>query len=284
MKPAFESVHTSGNTSFVVRKFKEKAFSAPFHYHPEFELTWIVQGNGKRYVGTHMQNYTAGDLVMLGANVPHCWKTTGSPETDSVSIVVHFRKDFLGAAFFHAPEMNQVLQLLQRSNEGLHFTGNTAYLEQQLKTLLTEKNAAKKLLLLLGLLQLLSAHDSYEVLQQQTLYADLSVTDKERINRVLAYIVAHFQEAVALPDAAALVNMSTHAFCKYFKRITRKTFVEAVNDYRVDFAVKQLVETDKSIAEIGFESGFNDISNFHKTFKSRLSRSPLNYRNTFKMD
>src|ERR1700759_430932 len=100
MKPAFEAVKTSTSHSFLVRKFTERRFSAPYHYHPEYELTLIVKGAGKRFVGSHMQDYAAGDLFLLGENLPHCWKSTEEAPEDSVSIVVHFRKDFAGELFF----------------------------------------------------------------------------------------------------------------------------------------------------------------------------------------
>ena len=100
MKPAFESVNAAVNSSFVVRKFNERKFSAPYHFHPELELTLILKGNGKRYVGSHVNNYFAGDLVLLGSNLPHCWKTEDGAAGNSVSLVIHFNRDFLGKDFF----------------------------------------------------------------------------------------------------------------------------------------------------------------------------------------
>src|SRR6478736_9778510 len=99
MKPAFESLDT-GNQSFLVRKFTEKKFSAPYHFHPEYELTLIVRGSGKRYVGSHIQHYAPGDLVLLGSNLPHCWKTENESEGSSQSIVIQFREDCMGTDFF----------------------------------------------------------------------------------------------------------------------------------------------------------------------------------------
>lgn len=281
MKPAFEAVRASANNSFLVRKFTEKYFSAPYHYHPEYELTLIVKGTGKRYAGAHMQDYVAGDFVLLGANLPHCWKTTEGAVESSVSIVVHFKEDFLGSGFLKLPEMKNVLQLLKDANNGIQFTGDTLQAQQHMHDLLKEKNSYKKLVLLLNLLQHLATANSYTLLQKQNDFATLSNTDKERIHRVLAYVVDHFQHDVSLNAAAAIANMSVHAFCKYFKRITRKTFIETVNDYKIDFAVRELINTDKSIAQICYDSGFNDVSNFHRTFRAKMEMSPLQYRHTF---
>ncbi len=124
MKAAFESLHT-GNHSFLIRQFEEKGFTAPYHFHPEFELTFIVNGTGKRYVGTHMQDYFPGDLVLLGSNLPHCWKSESIKKSNAVSVVVQFIENFMGDDFFAKPEMESIQQLLGRSSCGIHFNGNT---------------------------------------------------------------------------------------------------------------------------------------------------------------
>src|SRR3712207_4472337 len=105
MKPSFEALGPSTNASFLVRKFEEAQFSAPYHFHPEFELTLIVEGNGKRYVGAHLTDYGPGDLVLLGSNLPHCWKTERATSGKSISIVVQFGPHFLGPDFFQKPEL-----------------------------------------------------------------------------------------------------------------------------------------------------------------------------------
>ena len=280
MRPSFESVNTSENASFLVRSFEEKNFSAPYHFHPELELTLILKGCGKRYVGSHMHDYFPGDLVMLGAYLPHCWKTEDAAIENSASVVVHFGIDFLGNDFFQKPELIAVLQLLENSNYGLQFSGENKIAKGMMSSLLMEKDSLKKLLIFLNVLHELSSCN-YTVLDKQSSYAGLSYGDKERINAVMAYIVENFQEAISLKEASSIANMTSHAFCKYFKKITRKTFIEAVNDYRINYAIRQLINTDKAVSEIGFASGFNDVSNFHRTFKRRINLSPHNYRNVF---
>jgi len=282
MKASFESLNSTGSNSFLVRKFEEKSFSAPYHFHPEYELTLITEGYGKRYVGTNMQDYFPGDLVLLGSNLPHCWKTEEKAGIlYSGSVVIQFKHDFMGIDFFDKPEMKLIQQLLNNSKHGIQFTGNTEQIQETIAELPDENNSFNKFLRTLNVLHQLALHSEFVLLDQQNAYPDLSLTERERINAVIAYIVENFQNNISLTDVAATANMTAPAFCKYFKKISRKTFIEAVTDYRIDFALKQLVHTEKSIAQIGFESGFNDISNFHKTFKARMRLSPLNYRNTF---
>jgi AraC-like DNA-binding protein len=280
MKPAFESLDT-GNHSFLVRKFTEKKFSAPYHFHPEYELTLIVRGSGKRYVGSHIQHYASGDLVLLGSNLPHCWKTENEAEGSSQSIVIQFREDCMGAGFFNKPELHSIRSLLDKSNNGIYFKDHDKALEQKMIVLSNEKDDCNKFILLIALLHTLALTNAQTILNRQHYYEALSFNEKERINKVMAYIVDNFQHGISLNAAAALINMTTHAFCKYFKKITRKTFIEAVNDYRIDFAARQLVHTENAVAQIGYDSGFNDISNFYKTFKEKMKLSPLAYRKAF---
>lgn len=281
MKPIFESVNCSDNNSFIVRKFKEKKFSAPYHFHPELELTFILKGNGTRYTGTGMNDYFSGDLVLLGPNVPHCWRTEEGSEDYSVSFVIHFNRDFLGEYFFSMPETADISQLLNHSEYGLQFTGENNEIKRSIICLFTEKNPFNRLISFLQILQKLSRDTPFIFLDKQNTDCKVSANEKQRISAVIAYIVENFQTSVSLKEAASIANMTTHAFCKYFKRMTRKTFLEALNDYRVGFATRQLINTDKSISDIAYESGFKDASNFHKTFKRKINLSPLVYRNTF---
>ncbi|WP_301921636.1 AraC family transcriptional regulator [Ferruginibacter sp.] len=282
MKPAFENINAINDSSFLIRKFEEKSFKAPFHFHPEYELTLILNGSGKRYVGTHMSDYFSDDLVLLGSNLPHCWKTEKAAQHSiSGSVVLHFGHAFLGVDFFKKAEMKSIQDLLNNSNYGIQFTGNISIIKNKMVAVLTEKSAFKKLLLLLEILNELSNTKKYKLLNKQNLFAALPTVEKERMNLVTAYIVENFREKTSLDKAAEAANMTPQSFCKYFKKISRKTFIEVVNDYRIDFAMQELVHTDKTITQIGFESGFNDISNFYKTFKKRRQLSPLTYRNMF---
>ena len=147
MKASFESLNSTGSNSFLVRKFEEQRFSAPYHFHPEYELTLITEGFGKRYVGTNMQDYFPGDLVLLGSNLPHCWKTEEKAGIlNSESIVIQFKHDFMGADFFDKPEMKLIQQLLNNSKRGIQFTNDTASLKESIAELPNENNSFNKFL------------------------------------------------------------------------------------------------------------------------------------------
>ena len=282
MKALFEPLQAAGSASFLVRRFREKAFSAPYHFHPEYELTLIVQGEGKRFVGNNMEGYEADDLVLLGANLPHCWKSEETKgRINAQSVVVQFSGDFLGEDFFSKREVASIHQLLERSRFGIKFSGNAATVIKEDLLKLEEGEPFGRLLLLLQILHRLSKTKQYRLLDKEQKKYSHSADEQKRINGVLAFVVENFQQEIVLEKAAAIAGLTPTAFCKYFKRTTRKTFMETVLDYRLNHAVQQLIQSDKSVAGIAFESGFGDASHFFKKFKRRYGISPLAYRKNF---
>lgn len=282
-KPFYEVLPPSEHCSFLVRTFDHTGFKAPYHFHKEHELTLIVQGNGRRYTGHHMAQFAPGDLVLLGSNLPHCWKLEpGSEEGPAEAIVVQFAHDFLGADFFSKGEFRQVNRLLQKSGSGIQFGNKIGGLvAPALMAVATEKHPFKRLMGLLQILQQLAGSKDQLLLDRQRVIAELSTTDQERIHPIFVYLVDNFRSAVNLNKAAAIAGMTPNAFCKYFKRITRKTFMETVIEYRLNYAMQQLVQTDDPISNICFNSGFNDVSHFYKMFRERTQLSPLHYRKKF---
>ena len=281
LKATYEAIQPNTDSSFSVRTFEEAVFTAPYHYHPEYELTLIVRGRGQRFVGSHVADYGPGDLVLVGADVPHCWKSAPSQpdQFSAVSVVVQFTPDFLGEPFFGAPELAAVTQLLQRSAGGVRFPNHKLF--ESLLQLGVQADPFQRLLALLALLQQLASAPAYEILSPQPLTGALPPAERARFHRVMAYLVEHFRAGVTLAGAAEAARLTPTAFCKYFKTLTRKTFIETVIEYRLQYATRQLAGTDKPVADICYASGFGDVSYFNKTFKKHLHRSPLQYRQAF---
>ena len=284
IKASYEVLQPVNGQSFLVRKFDKLAFNAPYHFHPEYELTCILQGSGKRFVGSHMEDFEAGDLVLLGPNLPHCWKLEAQRENEheAGAIVVQFNANFLGDDFFNKNELQHIKKLFEKSGCGISFrSGTQAAVNQSLMALSREKNNFKMLIGLLEILQRLSSSNDFTLLDQNRIIAEPSLAEQERINPIFAYLVENFRHHVSLEVAAGIANMTTNAFCKYFKKITRKTFMETIIEYRLNYAIQQLVQTDKPISDISYDSGFGDVSHFYKMFKTKMHLSPLNYRKKF---
>ena len=287
IKASFEVLQPGIRQSFIARKFDKWAFDSPYHFHPEYELTSIINASGKRYVGSHMEDYFAGDLVLLGPNLPHCWKLdAANPQNETAAaIVIQFNGNFLGDDFFNYTELQDIKKLFQRAIGGIRFNGDTQQrINQCLVALIDEESNFNKMTLLLQILQQLAVSNEYALLDQSQSIAERSIAEQERINPVFAYLVENFRQQVSLDKAAGIANMTTNAFCKYFKKITRKTFMETIIEYHLNYATQQLVQTDKPISEISFESGFGDVSHFYKMFKMKMHLSPLNYRKKFMRD
>jgi AraC-like DNA-binding protein len=284
LKPALEVVQSDGRLSFLVRAFGEEAFRAPYHFHPEYELTLITAGEGNRYVGTRMSAFAPGDLVLLGSGLPHCWKRDAGEKAEgaAAAIVIQFNADFLGAGFFSRPELTHISKLLERSAEGIQFTGRTRdACEGLISSLAGERNNFEKMIRLLELLEGLALSRDYRLLVPGQSIQGPEAADRQRISAVVAYVVENFRQQVSLREASRAAGMTPNAFCRYFRRITRKTFMETVIAYRIHYAARQLVQTDQTVSAICYDSGFGDVSHFNKTFKGAMKMSPLHYRKKF---
>ncbi len=282
MKPAFEQIDSPLNESFTVREFTLPAFDAPYHFHPEIELTLILSSRGRRFVGTNIAEFGPGDLVLLGSNLPHCWRNDEGNTDPARSIVIQFRPDFLGEAFWQAPELATIGRLLERARAGLRFTNRFAEPVAAALQALVQAGPVERLTGLLTVLGQLASTSEVRVLDAGYTAAALSTTDCERINKVYVFVAERFQSNIRLEDVARQVHMTPPAFCRYFKKITRKTFVELVNEYRIRYASQLLLgNRDRSVAEVCFESGFGNVSHFNKQFRLLTGHSPLQYRREF---
>lgn len=281
-KASLEALQPLKNDSFLVRKFGPEGFEAPFHFHPEYEITYITNGKGKRFVGNNMSGFSTGDLVLLGANLPHCWKLDAEPGPTPSAIVIQFSKDFLGAQFFKSTELGTIHKLLEKSSAGMRFTGKiNEEVRLQMHHLQMENDPFIRLMGLLKILHSLSTTRSYSLLDKNKFAITHIESGFEKINLVYAYLVDNFQNHISLNEVSKSINMTPNAFCKYFKKITRKTFMEAVIDFRINHATQQLIDTDKSITHVCYDSGFRDMSHFYKMFAARMKMSPLHYRRQF---
>lgn len=284
MKPKFEVLPALGSHSFLLREFDKTAFEAPYHVHPEYELTLIIRGQGMRYIGSNMSMYTDGDLVLLGSNLPHCWKLDQqNPEsTNAHCIVIQFPAAFIGDGLFAGNELSGIKDLLQRSSAGLHFSGDAKEKAiRKMKTMVQTQDGFTRLMLFLEILHALSQSPGQEVFDRHAGKIAQSAGGTKKVNDVFTYLVENFRNDISLNEVAGMANMSPNAFCKYFKKMTRSTLMEKVLEYRLSYARQQLIQTDKPISHICYDSGFKDISYFNKTFKARTKFTPLNYRRKF---
>jgi AraC-like DNA-binding protein len=252
-------------------------FDCPFHYHPELELTLIVNSSGHRYVGDHIGRFASGDLVLMGPNLPHSYLNDANAR-GAESIVLQFLPDCLGAGFFQTGEMRQIRVLLERSRVGLSFHGKARERVAAAMVRLRTLEGAARLVAFLEILQALAGTRDYRQLASPTYAPSLALYQGERINRVCELISQRFRENVTQAEASRVAKMSGPSFSRFFRRATNKTFRAFLNEVRVGHASRLLLESDQSVAEICYDSGFGNLSNFNRQFLKLRKVSPRDYR------
>lgn len=283
MRVHFEKILTGEAQSFSCRDYRCHSFSAPFHFHPEFELTAILSGVGRRFVADSLEEYGPGDLILLGPNLPHRWASvaSGGARRMSHSIVLQFRGDCFGEGFWSLPELSKVQAMLQRSGRGVCFAPEESGAIVAQMQELTKLRSLPRAIGLLGILHELSLK-SARLLASPRYRVDLAVTDAERINRVMDFVERDFSnEALSLDQAAKVASLTPNAFSRFFARSTGRTFVNFVNDVRLSHVCRLLTESGKPVAEICFACGFGTMSNFYQRFREYKRMTPLAYRRMF---
>lgn len=282
-KPAFEAIEPNFGHSYSYQKFdaSKKNTDNIWHYHPEIELVYINGGAGKRRIGSHISYYTEGDLILIGSNLPHCGftdKFTGNKN----EILVQMKNDFLGQTFFNIPEMKKIQNLLEVAKGGIAFSGSTKQILGDKMEDLDNQNDFERILSILHILNELALSNEFKVLNAEGFSLETEVKDNDRINIIFNYVKNNFQEDIPLIEIADMVSMTVPSFCRYFKKITNKTFVQFVNERRLVHASKLLTEQTMSITEVCFECGFNNFSHFNKSFKAFAGQNPSEYRKQLK--
>jgi len=277
MRAAFEKVETNSAASFHVQQRVVHAFDAPWHYHPEYELTFIAESCGRRLVGDRIEPFRQGDLVLLGPHLPHLW-VNDPGTTRAQSVVVQFLPDFAGREFLNLPEMGGVARLLKRAARGLHFRGKAALpVTKAMQSLLSVTGLAR-FTLLLEILGMLASSAGGRPLSGKAFNPVLDTRASERINRAYRFVLAHFRENIGLEDVASIAGMSPAAFSRYFKQLTRQNVKDFLTQTRLDHSARLLLETEQSVSEICYASGFNNLSNFNRRFLESRTMTPTEFR------
>jgi AraC-like DNA-binding protein len=253
-------------------------FDYPWHYHPEYELTYIRKSHGVRYVGNSIENFFDDDLVFIGSNLPHCWINSEGQENTPDAIVIYLKEEFLDNTWLQSSEFESIRQFMKVSGKGIKFDKAVALKLKDRYFRLLSLPPLEKLLSLIQILQELSCTSEFHYLCEHGFDYDLNETYHIRINTVYKYIQEHYLEKISLKGVADQVNMSEEYFSRFFSRIMKKSFFEFLNEYRINRACKLLIETDEQVREICYSSGFESIPFFYRQFKKFKNCQPKSYR------
>ena len=277
MHVSYEKISLNEQSLFLFREFVQPRFNSPFHWHDEYELIYLRKGQGKLLAGTQVINFREGELYLFAPGVNHAFFNNPEPGSRNAhAVVVQFRHQFLGDHFWEKSENIQIRRLLKRSEQGLVFSGLKKELIERFCSIGRHTGISR-------LTELLSVLDTLSISGKKTsLSAGKSVlTEKDEskvITDVYRYVAENFQKDISFSKAADVANMQRAAFCRYFKRKTKKKFSAFVNDVRIAHARKMLAETDLSIIEICYECGFNSLSYFNRQFKTITGLAPIRFR------
>lgn len=281
-----EQLNLKGKNAITIKWDEFPHFIFPWHFHPEFELVYIMKSFGKRFVADHVEDFDEGDLVLLGSNLPHFWKNDeiffiNDPRYMVNAIVIHFSPDFFGHQIEDYPEFYQIRKLLQLASRGISFSRRVAdEMNPRLKKLL-KLNGLERTLFFLKILDKLALTGDFKLLAGETYRSDLYDWSSNRLDKVMHLINSNYRETIKLETVAGNIGMNPSAFSRYFRDKTGKSFTGFVLEMRVGYACKLLIEGNHSISQICFESGFNNLSNFNRCFKRLTALTPVRYRDQF---
>lgn len=267
-----------GNNALIYQEDIEFVFYDKLHQHDEIQISFIEKGNGTLLVGDRISSYTKNDIIIIGSNLPHAFKSEPSSKNKSKMLSLFFTETSFGNSFFELDEFSEIKQFFSKSLQGLLIDNNKEGITKCFKKL---KKATKleRFILLLDILNLISRAKSEPIsnFAYNKSYSDL---EGKKMRDVFEYTIENYHTSIYLKDIANVANMTKNAFCKYFKRRTNKTYISFLTELRIENACKLIHSNEEiSISEIAYKVGFNNMSNFNRKFKEIKKITPLKYRN-----
>ncbi len=270
------------NDVFIIINSEKVGFDYPIHYHSAYELTLILHSSGNRIVGDSVEKYSLNDLVLIGPEIYHRWDDDDiSPEkrNNAHVITIQFSKELFDQTIFLKESFSSIKNLLRDSQRGLKFVGETfSIVAEKMKNLTVVKNF-ESVIAFLEILNTLSISKDKKFLASDGFMSIKENAQGDRVNKMYTYILTHFNNSnLRITELADESNMSASAFGHFFKKSTNKSFTQFVVDMRLGFASKLLLNSNDSISEIAYKSGFNNIANFNRLFKKNKCITPKQYR------
>jgi AraC-like DNA-binding protein len=276
MKLNLEQILPDADSSFrflLTPKLNEVFY---WHFHPEVELVYVEADKGIRHIGDHISTYEGCDLALIGSYIPHLNFDYGVKATVE-TVVIQFPETYFEAGLARIPELQKVVDLMERAKTGIAFTGETKRIAGVRLKKLQYMDRFHQFMELMSIFQFLAVSDEYEDLEVRPISSQTILKQQERMHRIHQFVEMNFQKPIDTQQIADEVNLTLPAFCRYFKKATKLTYTDFVNQYRVQYAKKLLIQ-DKNVTETCFECGFESLSYFNRIFKKFAGVSPSTFR------
>jgi AraC-like DNA-binding protein len=276
MKLNLEQILPDSDSSFrflLTPKLNEVFY---WHFHPEIELVYVEADKGIRHIGEHISTYEGCDLALIGSYIPHLNFDYGVKATVE-TVVIQFPETYFESGLIRIPELKKIVELMERAKTGLAFKGETKRIAGVRLKKLQHLDRFHQFMELMSIFQFLAESDEYVDLDVRPISNQTILKQQERMHRIHQFVEANFQKPIDTQQMADEVNLSLAAFCRYMKKTTKFTYTDFVNQYRVQYAKKLLIQ-DKNVTETCFESGFESLSYFNRIFKKWTGESPSSFR------
>ena len=276
MKVKLEAIKPGIDSSFAILLTPKLNDLFYWHFHPEYEIVYVEAEAGVRHVGDHISKYEGSDLVFIGPNIPHLNFDYGV-KTIAETVVIQMKEHFLGQPFFALPEITAINELFEKAKGGIAFYGETKKIVGEKLKQLPSLPHFQQLVELLQICQLLATSEEYSLLHSRPIANASLLKEQQRLHKIYHFIETNYQKDIDVNRVATLTHLTTAAFCRYFKKTTHLTFTDFVNQYRINQAKKLLLH-DKNVTEACYESGFENLSHFNKTFKKIAGENPSSFK------
>ena len=282
MLPRLLKVIPSQDGCVQIRHEQANYFANPWHFHPELELTLVLKSTGTRFVGDNIGYFSAGDMVLLGSNLPHYWKNDSqfyhAKDKNAEAIIIRFAENFMGQEQFTLSEMQELKELFVEAKRGLMIKGSTRKRVKKLMTQMLHQEGLTRLITFLQILNIISQSEEIDFLTSEGFNCHLNPRHENRMNTVYNFLTSRFREKISLYGIAEQAAMNPSAFSRYFKQCTGKSVTEFIQELRLGHACKMLIQTNKNVSEIIYESGFQSQTHFNKLFFKTNRLTPAAYR------
>jgi AraC-like DNA-binding protein len=287
MQPSLKKIDTSSKELFHVCKVNEKHFYPLWHFHPQCEIIVIEEGTGTLYIGDGIDHFKPDDIYIFGPNIPHLLRSYPEyfkPESElrSRATVIYFNEDFLGGDFLNFEETQPIKNLFRTAQSGMIISGGSKMkIKKQLYSSI-ENIGFDRLVSFISLLNFIASKAEHNELSSAGFRLTFNEKEANRLNEISDFLLKNFTRTIRLSEVAEIANMSETAFCRFFRKKTNKTLVAFLNEIRVGYACKLLIEKKyMNISQICYGSGFNNLTNFNIQFRKVKKCSPLEYRSLF---
>jgi AraC-like DNA-binding protein len=264
---------------FTIFERKKQFFDFPLHYHEEMELNFISNARGaRRVVGDHIEEIGDSELVLIGSNLPHVWENYKLEGNEIHEITIQFHKDLFDEKFLRRNQLRVIREMFDKAKCGISFSPETIALVGSRLIKLKKKHGFDSVLELMSILHDLSTSRNMRTLSDSTFsHAEFSYNSR-RVEKVMEYINLNFDKQISLAEVARIANMTEVSFSRFFKARTGVSFIDSLIEIRLGHASRKLIDTTETVAEVAYNCGFNNISNFNRIFKKKKGCTPKEFR------